>query len=784
MPTLTDWCTVYAELDGNSPVPVQRISTLSTVAVKADLLIGLNDWLTQCKAVPKPPSVISVYADVLQIREPVALDLGTTTLELCARRIEVTDNATITLTASPGQTGKLVVFCQEVGGHLQATVQFKGPNAPINQTFDLTDRTTFGSIVSAAKGPELTPRTSFSDSGLDYGDPLRIHAVTILQYGIAAFYSHPDLARSMVSYVQRLTYGSTQAPDLYMQASAVLTNLFANASPVTCVPCLDRTVYEGTVQAYVTAAAAYETQYQRFTDLSTSAANRLAAANNMLDHNSDLIGMNTKLIAQAQGNLDKAQSASTTADASLQIANMDLKNAATAFKYDVKIWTREQVIKAVFEICGAIVQMGLSVGAMCVGDEAAAPGAARAAANGAKAAADAGEAAQGAADAVEIARKASSTAAELKKIGKFVENLSKILEALNKIIAAAGDISTARDMPDASLPPTGDLSADPGWDIFALQVEAMLKPAIDADIPGAEDYVVAVRSFALYGKAATAAKVAIVNFAQQVVQLKLQQQVNANQAARLRELVKDIARQEANYEEMKQLFFQWELNMRFWVFTAFQSYAWAYRYWALRDSSVRPSIVKTVAQLQQDLATVSREYADALASFNPPPQVLTQSITVTSGDDGLFKGLVEQLRATGTTTIPIPLTELQFDGLDRVRLTTVRVWLLGVASSMSTPINLNVDTSGFYEDRFQGRKFQFSTDTLRYAFRYRGAPGEIAGIVVDGRVEDSSRYLYFQPTPFTQWTISLVKPADTKLLSSLTGIQFDFCGSVNAETAA
>ena len=493
------------------------------------------------------------------------------------------------------------------------------------------------------------------------------------------------------------------------------------------------------------------------------------------------MGMNAQLIAQAQKNLADAEAAELKANLDLQTAQMATTSASINFQYEEKTWMREQMIEAVFGICAALVQFGASIGEMCVGDEAGAISGAKAVEGATKAADSAANAAKSAADSVKLAEQIGKLADRMMTIKNVIKMLAKLYEALKTIIEVSSDLSDKKALPDASLPAAGDLSADPGWDIFVLDVTAVLQPAIDAKIPGAYDYLIAIQELALYGKAYMATQVSVVNIAQQLVQLQLQQQVNAKQADRLAALIADTTTTEQHFDELKQLFFAWELNMRFWVFTIVQQYAWAYRYWALRDSRILPSIVKTVGQLQQDLATVQQEYATALASFNPAPQAMPhQAFNIPTTDTGSFAGIVKTLRTTGTTTIPLPLELSQFRGLDRVRLTTVRVWLVGINASEEYPVNLKLTTSGVYADRIKGQSFQFATQPLTYGFIYNGAVGDPSGITIDGTVDEHDRYLYFQPTPFTQWTISAAAADNPGVdLSTLTSIRMEFAGSIN-----
>lgn len=774
--TPIDWPGFYRQINQAAPIPVQTIEDYSTVATVANTLVVLDDVLAKCSAQTEPPTLLTVYADVIKIngRLDVSIDHGG--LFLCARRIELASGAALVLKINGQPTGKLAIFCHESGGVLTVAVNGK-------DTFDLSDRTLFGSLVTGIAGaPVLKQLPDFQDSGLAYGDPLRINATSILQFALAAFYLFPEIARSMFSYVLRVTNGSEEAKDLHMQASAALGNLLVNASPVTYVPYLDKDVYEQSMAGFVAAASAYETQYQRFADQSTSAQDRLAAAKLMVAHNQDLMDMNQQLILQADKNLVAAKDAAIDAQFAVQKAQSETQMAGIAFEYDSKIWVRGATIDAVMGICVALIQFGGSIAAMCVGDDAGAATAASAVGNGAKAAEAAAKAGEKAGD---QAKAVIDLSASMKKIAEVSENLSKMYDALMKIIELSKNIHTAENLPDATLPQVGNLEADPGWDVFMLNTTALLRPAIDLKVTGAQEYLDAVQKLALYSKAYMAAQVSVVTVAQQLVRLQLQQQVNAAQVTRLNDFTADIDTSRRNFDEMKQVFFEWELNMRFWVFTVFQQYAWAYRYWALRTSGVTPSIVKTVAQLQQDLAKVKQEYADALASFTPPPQSMHKGLTISAADTGMWTGLVQALQTAGTTTLPIGLSNPGFAGLDRVRLSTVRVWLVGVQASESVPVNLKLSTSGFYEDRMRGQNFQFSTQPLTYAFNYQGDVGDVQNITVDGAVDARERYLYFQPTPFTQWTISVTKDGSPALdLSKLTAIRLEFLGSVNASQNA
>jgi hypothetical protein len=203
-----------------------------------------------------------------------------------------------------------------------------------------------------------------------------------------------------------------------------------------------------------------------------------------------------------------------------------------------------------------------------------------------------------------------------------------------------------------------------------------------------------------------------------------------------------------------------------------RNYNAAFRYWALRPSGVTASAFAPVTELRAGLAQLTQDYANALAAFRPPPQLLRE-LAVDIDDAAVLAAL----RTKGEVVVAMPLAAKAFAGLGRVRLTRVRAWLQGVAAG--APVIVEISTSGKYDDRLSGASYRFTSAPVLRTFQYQGAFGDDKGIIVDGMVADEEQFAYFQPTPFTEWLIRV--PADRNpglRLDSITALRLSFAGSV------
>lgn len=777
-----DWKELYQSVLKQACIPSTSSENLSeeTVIVR-DMLINLEDVYAKVREKGIKPRIICIFADVVKMKDINSILINKDSgLFIVARRIEFDLRNSIILDYREGGIGKLVIYAHEFQNNIKVKGVFPENKADI---LELTTPKQKGVIVSAKGGMLSTEDLDkYYNDGFEYGKPMRMHIVSIFQFATVLFYSDPDVAQSMLEWISDITSGSKAAIDLKIKSSALLANLKMSLSPVTFVPYLDKDVYADSFDSFICAASSYETQYERYSDQKLSFNDRKSAAQNMLDNYRDVCKYNQQLILQAGSNYRMAQSSEIQARSVLNTQQNKVKQAGISFEYDSKKWERDQIIKAVFSMASALVEFSTAIGLMIVGDEAAAAGAAGAVKQGIDAASDAAKIADKVKELSAFAKamdNLSKSMQNLKKLGDFIK---KTYEAIDKIVIAAKKISSANENIDIEIPSTDSISTEADWDAFRVDTELFMKSAIDAGIPGSLEYKAEIDKLAIYGKAYMGTQIAVIKAGQEFARLILQKEVDQNQEARLKEYVDKLFQQIQEDDEIMQIFFERELNVKCWIFIAIQNYARAYRYWGLRNSRITLSIVKPIQQLEEDMGIITQEYSEVLESFNPPPQDF-HGIVVTIPDtqQGNFRDIVQNLKKNRSTTIPINPDIAEFNGLDRIRLTRVRVWLIGVVASKNNPVYIDITTSGIYYDRLEEERFQFSSASLRRLFKYNGIVGNENSIIIEGEVEERSKYKYFQPTPFTQWTINVPEVYNQGVdLSALEAIQIEYAGNVIA----
>jgi hypothetical protein len=276
--------------------------------------------------------------------------------------------------------------------------------------------------------------------------------------------------------------------------------------------------------------------------------------------------------------------------------------------------------------------------------------------------------------------------------------------------------------------------------------------------------------------------------------VQLQRGLALQQQAELQQYVDSLKAGEQPVVAMMQQFYQRYVDAKSSLYAAIQGYRASYFYWALDQSMITPRIIDDVDSLDTglgDLTKIALDKTAALQHFKPPPQTLTRKQLVI--DDA---ALIAELAKTGTVKWALTLDSPAFAGFDRSRLTLVRAWLEGAKpQGGGADVLLTLSTSGNYLDRLGGTTFQFTSDPLARTFEYSVSPEDQGGaawkfddgtygyVEVDGAVDREVSYAYFEPTPFSEWqlTVSQSSPVD---VSAVTKVTLIFAGSVIPQKGA
>jgi hypothetical protein len=765
-----DWSSIYAAVQQTAQVPSTAETTRDgSRLIVRDLVVSLDTVIQAVESAPSPPLVAYVFADVVTLSATRNWALPPMALFIVARRVVATSGTFLQLDYRTNPNSTIVVFANEIEGPLSVhAVTSTNPRVPA--IFDLTQFDSIGVQISLSGDQAVqTPVPALPPELLAVGSSLWMSLSTSFEFAAILIESQPDIARAILAWLQAACAPSALVADVSLQSAALLAQLTVTASDVHFVPYLSPSVYESTAAAFGDAAKQYESQYQFFSAQNAAKDQWIAAAQNMEKYFALTADFNRELIAQAQANLEGASDAVHEATLRYQLTQLTIDPLRAKFEAGIEKWKDDETLAAVFQILVAIVTFGAAIAEIAVGDPAAAGAADGAAASAGVAAANAAKAGG---EAAKVAGTMSELAGAMDGLKKAAKALAATYEVIQKIVEASSAVQSSNGYSDP-IPGVDDISTQAEWDIFRMKVDRMMQFPVDQGIDGAADYREALDELTIYAKALAATQASLVRTAQELARLQLQARVSAGMTQTIDDSIARMQQSEKPDQLAMHLFFARGMAVRRWLFIAIRNYTWSYRYWALRPSSVTPSITASASDLVDDLAEMQRDYADALEAFQAPPQ----SFGTENG--GLEVEITDprvlaDLRTKGETQFVVDTSRPEFAAFDRVRLSRLRVWLYGANGGAYVQIR----TSGVYDDRLAGTGFKFTAAPLERFFQYQGAPGDASGIVGGGVVDDEDRFAYFQPTPFTNWQLRVPPSLNDGLdLTGLSKVTMTFAGS-------
>lgn len=792
MASTTDWKTLFAQLQAQAKVPFAQSQSLdgNSGAFRA-MYLDLGEIAAAVNAAPSPPALLEIDADVLAIPAGFAWPVSGTAAVIRARRIEAGADAKIEIDFRGGAQSSLILYFSEIGGSIEVlgvtasgstpwTSTISAPSAPGGLLIGLQGGAVAATALTWAQGLPMQATQTVTD-----------YLSTEFIFASLLFDQQPELALSMFTWVKDWTAASPAMLGDFLRSASMVALLSqeidASANGAAFVPFLTGKIYTDLASAYAAQAKDYETKYLALSTQSVLTENDIALAKTLLADQAAQSSYVTQLLAQAKSNYDNASQAVTVAQSRFAAAKTQVDLTKIDFEErGVPEWKREQIAKAVFDLAMAVVTFGAGIAAMFAGDEAGGGAAVDGAVEGAKAAEAAAE--TGSAIAA-TASKLKEIMATLKKIAEALEKLytfsQKIVEIAQQIGSAESKAAALAAM-DVS---TGgvDLTATSSWQVYQLNADDALAGPVSDGIEFADDLKLAIDTVAIYGQGLAAAQVAAIQAGQRFARVQLQLALAQEQQQNLQQYVDALTAGEQATAGMMQLFYRRYLDFKSGLFAAAQDYRASYFYWALQQSTVRPSIVDPVADMQAGLDTLTSMTLDDVAflqHFQMPPQTMSQQLVHITDP-----AVLESFRTTKSASWPITLDEPAFAGEDRVRLSRVRIWLENTSAGEDYSVELMIKTSGSYQDRFEGLPFQFVAQPLKRGFKYEvtahpqgGADwtfssGLSGKVEVDGSLDQLVNYAYFQPTPFTQWTVTLAAGPANLDLSGLTRITMEFAGS-------
>ncbi len=728
----------------------------------------LDDIVPALASREQPTAPLAVFVDVLRIDTALSFDLSA--LSLHARRIEVRAAASLSIqsTDDAAPACRLDIRADEW--------DFEGPHQWLPVTIGSVGHALGaqapGGGLHAQVGDDGSVDLRETDAGAP-GDPLggqialntarRLRFCPHLDKPGDSFWTR-DLPQKMANWVARTSSDALLRAD----AHAFAARVHEQRAGLHFVPVLRLKSYERLAKDTQAALKAVEDAYREQLNRDRSLADYKKSALQMLGHYRNAKTFSDKLLEQAAQEMADATEATDLARRRVDERRGEVQTSQAAFEAGIAARRKKLEQEAFLAVLTGIVELGAGIAAVVATGGAAAP---VAVATGAK-----------------VAKAGTEAASKIKKLIELIKKIKKVLEVIGKIAAfyaklksafdAIGQPALAREraalaseaMPDPLDPEDQMNEAD--WDEFMVGLDILFKPAVDEQIGGAADFLLAMKKLAVRGKDLVATQ-ATLDRAQHHFQQCLWQNLRDEvDIADMASSIGQLGAQRGPGSVLMTYYAQIRDRLAFRLIHAIEAMADAYRYETLHEPRTLPNVTqsgaqlaKTLSDLQQDLVSAS-EARDAQGEWADDLRVTDARV-------------LASLKATGSMSLLVGLRN--FEDYERVRIKELRVWLRGELGPARRVIDIS--TSGHYLDRLGRDTFEFSTRALRRSFSYEpddhGDAADRWGerVRVKHRANDS-QCDYFQPSAFTTWTLSLPdKGAAGPDLSGLSELALEFVGT-------
>ena len=308
------------------------------------------------------------------------------------------------------------------------------------------------------------------------------------------------------------------------------------------------------------------------------------------------------------------------------------------------------------------------------------------------------------------------------------------------------------------------------WEKMRAVTDAKIDPSID----GATDYQVALHEVAIYGK-----------------MLTLETIRNAKQARRIMELQSHVRSHKmiSNTIESTQ---DWEdpdnYKMKDWtrkqafkqkvvVTDVVKTYCEAYFYSHFQECDADQYVLPrdSIPDIQRKITEITIERLTSTSGFCAAPSRFQHKV-IEINDEKRIKELKD------TKALKISQEEVQnlFEAtLERIRLTRVEVWLLGVTSpGEHDELAIRISQTGVFYDTFRRKRYAFTAEKpTSISFKYKPKTNVITR---EPEVDEDFKQVYMNPAPLGDWSISVpdgVGANDKMNFEGLDKIEVKFFGS-------
>ncbi|KKO97277.1 hypothetical protein THAR02_10619 [Trichoderma harzianum] len=657
----TDW-EKYATSDAVTAIPLRNGDNVND---RLKLAIHRGVFLDASAALDPGMHNLSVYTDVLAfITEDITINpVKYGTVNIVARVLTAAMPVTLRVPSGDAATSSISIYARVLDQSISVSMSGSKPVA-----LDLgvgTDKV--GAAVSFDNGDVVVEY--LKKYPYDNHPELQASLETELRIALVQFWINSSIAISICSYVAVITAGRKSYTMLNTQAVALgqqLTSRIMAGQNMTYAPVLVLDTYKDAMELALTAASAFETQYDRFQDKTTSLKEQIEAWKTMLAKATDSQTMQGKLRDSAYQKYQDTAKAANSCDQQFRFDNDAVLNAGVHFQNGIEEWKFEQKLKAIKEIITAVITFVVAIGEMCVGNPAGVSGAEKAV------------------EAAEEAEKIVNQVAAKATSGTF-KKLKEVVKALGKLY------------------PYGITNA--AWDMWIPDSDDQMAFAVAAGIEGATAYQLALRKHAINGKQLVQIQAEATKAGYDYVQAQM-------------ELIR-CTKQEHVYLKADVQLYDRLLALKTGVVIELQNMVWAYRYWALSENKIVLEATKSLEdydrdlyQIARDMETIDEQYPSDFQAFTYYDE--SDKLPFNFGEL-LVKGLTSEAYTGSFTLAPNKALAGVFFGGSHYRLSGLDSTLRGALPKTEAVKNgvvivrLQITTSGIYEDIRDGQVFRFAS---------------------------------------------------------------------------
>ncbi|MBK8047182.1 MAG: hypothetical protein IPK16_08715 [Anaerolineales bacterium] len=771
--------------DRLSSITAPAYSNVSKHWVAADYVVDLGKAYQDAQS--NGARSLEVFADTVTIPDKFVAVLGSgslVVLSIISRDVQLQGSPAVTElidAATAPRSPAVRVLADTIKGDLQVQLTPKAGGSTSTAPIEAADGQLLfcgytiqdGALVKTAGGLPLDM--------LSVGEPL--YQVLVGSFDLAAGAlidnantGNLELGRAVLRWLSRWsTYPTSDLAQLCRAATA-LGQLLPTAGDdgqfVHAIPTLAADACFAVFKSQIDVAEKYELD-QSFQDIHADfrqVVGKVVGAWIQRDHE-DATALQNEIDA-ANAIVAATQKALKQAAADLADRKLEFALEGIELNTEIKLDRINKIVKATFDIVKAVVEIGIGIAMIVVGDPAGLAGAA----------ADIGEI-KGTAQMIAtvdapIAEKAKNMfqlfyTEPLARIAKGVWQdrellakgfkvaapgavsayeaatiLSKIelpLDDLNKVQETMTQVG---ELIDSTVNVPNPVTSKAIWDSFEAeavnQLDAIIgdKDSAKAVTEAALKYKTAVQKVAIYGRAQSEQQALLAQATRSLGTLIIEQGALIQKKAALTTLTQDLSRQ----EEMLQILQDSRANrlrdLRRAAYVSLSNFRAAYFYENLAWPDGSVALASSVNDLKEQAAAATLALEKRTKNLRSPhaEKVFDQP------------ELLNEIRERLGTTITFPLTGDKFAEDQRVRLSEVYVWLDGVkAIDPATPITVELQAAQFRDRSVSEHGFAFAAaQPVRIRFAYR-----------DKRhIESKDLMGAVPPTPFATWSLHVHNKAE------------------------